>query len=184
MDKRRVDELEFVADRDTLTGMPNRGAFMRAIEAEIEAARRHENNGAGGSGPCLAFIDVDHFKAVNDRYGHSAGDAVLFGVADRLAENLRRPDTLGRIGGEEFAVCMPKVDLHSAKWVAERLRRAVAAEPIATPSGPLPVTVSVGVTPFRPGDSVASMMKRADTAMYAAKRSGRDRVKADSTTTG
>ena len=88
----------------------------------------------------MAFIDVDHFKQVNDQLGHEVGDAVLFGVADRLAENVRRADMLGRIGGEEFAVCMPSVTLQDAEALAERLRRAVTSAPIDTPTGPVPVT--------------------------------------------
>ncbi len=178
LDKRRLDELEFVADRDTLTGIPNRRALVRAAEAEIKAAMTRA--GTGIEGPCLAFIDVDHFKQINDQMGHAVGDAVLFGLADRLADNVRRSDMLGRIGGEEFAVCMPGVSLRDAKALAERLRRTVTAAPFDTPTGPVPITVSIGVAAFKAGDSVADLMKRADTAMYAAKRAGRDRVKAHS----
>jgi diguanylate cyclase (GGDEF)-like protein/PAS domain S-box-containing protein len=178
MDKRRLDELEFIADRDTLTGIPNRRAFLRAIGAEIEAAQTRASAGSVSCGPCLAFIDVDHFKRVNDEMGHGVGDAVLFGMADRLAENVRRLDVLGRIGGEEFAVCMPGVALGDAKALAERLRRAFTMAPIETLSGPVPVTVSIGVTAFKAGDGVELLMKRADLAMYAAKKAGRDRVKA------
>jgi diguanylate cyclase (GGDEF)-like protein/PAS domain S-box-containing protein len=172
LDKRRLDELEFAADRDTLTGIPNRRALLRGIEAEIEAAQALEN----GLGPCVAFIDADHFKHVNDTLGHGAGDAVLYGIADRLADNIRRSDTIGRLGGEEFAVCMPDVTLREAEILAERLRRAVAAQPFDTPAGPVRVTVSIGVTAFNAGDSLTLLIERADAAMYAAKRAGRDRV--------
>ncbi len=175
MDKRRSDELEFAIDRDTLTGIPNRRALLRAMEAEIKAARAR---GAAMVPPCLAFIDVDHFKTVNDRLGHAVGDAVLFGVADRLAENVRRADLLGRVGGEEFAVCMPGILLDDAQVLAERLRRAVMGSAFDTPAGPVSITVSIGVADCRPGDTVARLMRRADTAMYAAKRAGRDRVAA------
>ncbi len=175
LDKRRLDELEVFADRDTLTGILNRRALLRSLESEMrEAAAR-------GAGPCLAFLDVDHFKAVNDTHGHPAGDAVLVGVADRLAENIRRVDTVGRIGGEEFAVCMPSITLSEAASVAERLRRAVGGTPMDTPAGPVTVTISVGVSQWRgDGEAIAEMMARADTALYAAKRAGRDRIVTES----
>jgi diguanylate cyclase (GGDEF)-like protein/PAS domain S-box-containing protein len=178
MDKRRLDELEFVADRDALTGIPNRRALLRAIEAEIKATRVIGDASTELNGLCLAFIDVDHFKRINDELGHAAGDAVLFGMADRLAENVRRSDMLGRIGGEEFAVCMPRITPSDAIALAERLRSAVSAAPFETLSGPVSVTVSIGVAALQKRDSLGRLMKRADTAMYAAKKSGRDRVKA------
>jgi diguanylate cyclase (GGDEF)-like protein len=128
----------------------------------------------------MAFIDVDHFKQVNDQLGHPIGDAVLFAVADRLAENVRRGDMLGRLGGEEFAVCMPRVTIQEAEALAERLRRAVAAAPFETPAGLVSITISIGVAAYKKGDSVVRLMKRADAAMYAAKRAGRDRVTAHS----
>lgn len=171
-DKRRLDELEYVADRDTLTGIPNRRALMRTMDAELQASRLR-----GGAGPCLAFIDVDHFKRVNDEFGHATGDAVLFGIADRLAENVRRMDMVGRIGGEEFAAWMPAIALREAAAIAERLRSAIAAEPFDTPAGPLRVTVSIGVSEAgRNQHSLTDMMDQADHAMYAAKQQGRDRV--------
>jgi diguanylate cyclase (GGDEF)-like protein/PAS domain S-box-containing protein len=179
MDKRRLDELEYLADRDTLTGIPNRRAFLRVMNAELEAA-----NKAGAStsdqGPCLLFLDLDHFKKINDDWGHKVGDSVLCGVADCLAENVRRVDFLGRIGGEEFAVCMPAIDLQDAKALASRLRHAVASVPLATPAGPMNVTVSIGVACFKPGDNADALTARADAAMYAAKRAGRNCVRASS----
>jgi diguanylate cyclase (GGDEF)-like protein/PAS domain S-box-containing protein len=178
MDKRRLDELEYMADRDTLTGISNRRAFLRAVQAECDAARAAGGFAAGVRGPCVAFIDVDHFKRVNDELGHAIGDAVLCGVADRLAENVRRLDILGRIGGEEFAVCMPGVTLKDAKALAERLRCAIFAMGMATPVGPVDITVSIGVACYGEGDTVASVTDRADAAMYDAKRAGRNRVMA------
>ena len=175
LDKRRLDELEYVADRDTLTGVPNRRALLRTTDAELRTARSHAS-----SGPCLAFIDVDNFKQINDRFGHATGDAVLFGIADRLAENVRRVDTLGRIGGEEFAVCMPSIVLREAYAIGERLRQAISAKPFDTPNGPLRVTVSVGVSEARPDEhSLTELLDRADRAMYSAKIAGRDCVASD-----
>jgi diguanylate cyclase (GGDEF)-like protein/PAS domain S-box-containing protein len=180
MDKRRLEELESLANRDTLTGIPNRRAILRTLKAEVECVKAfREGSRVRANGPCLAFIDVDNFKRVNDEKGHAAGDAVLCGVADRLAEIVRRSDTLGRIGGEEFAVCMPRVPLREGKAIAERLRRAVAAQPFETPAGPLAATVSIGVTAYRPGDTPMTLMARADAAMYAAKQAGRDKVRED-----
>lgn len=172
LDKRRLDELEYVADRDTLTGIPNRRALLRTADAEMQAARIHNR-----PGPCLAFIDVDYFKRVNDHFGHATGDAVLFGIADRIAENVRRVDMVGRIGGEEFAVFMPSIFLSEASAIGERLRHAVSGQPFATPAGPLQITVSIGVAEAAPNDyRLSNLMERADRAMYAAKQAGRDRV--------
>lgn len=182
LDKRRLDELECLADRDKLTGIPNRRAFLRAINSEIEAATRESiaNANVLRRGPCVVFMDVDHFKKVNDEFGHPTGDAVLCGIADCLAENVRRVDILGRIGGKGFAVCTPALSLQDATALADRLRSAVAATPLATPAGPIKITVSIGVACFTPGDSVDALTARADAAMYAAKRAGRNLVRANS----
>jgi len=177
LDKRRLDELEHLVDRDTLTGIPNRRAFLRATELEIEASGQRRNSASETKGPCLAFVDVDHFKLVNDQFGHAVGDAVLCSVAECMAENVRRLDILGRIGGEEFAVCMPSVTLQEAKALAERLRWTIARTPMATPIGPVSITVSIGVTCFNVGDAVTTMTERADAGMYAAKQAGRNRVR-------
>jgi diguanylate cyclase (GGDEF)-like protein/PAS domain S-box-containing protein len=178
MDKRRLEELELIADRDALTGIPNRRALLRVIESEIAAMRSLWIAKPTAREACLAFIDVDHFKNVNDVHGHGVGDAVLLGLADRLTENLRRSDMLGRMGGEEFALWMPGVTLQDAQDLVDRLRRVVADEPFDTPAGPLTVTVSVGVTAFQPIDNLVHLMDRADMAMYSAKQAGRNRVMA------
>ena len=180
LDQRRLDELEFAADRDPLTGILNRRAFLRVVEAEIELTQSRGVASDGAVGPCLALIDVDHFKQVNDELGHAIGDAVLYGIADRIADHMRRSETLGRIGGEEFAVCFPGVGLCEGERLAERLRLEVAKAAFQTPCGPVPVTVSIGIAVFAEGDNLSLLMERADIAMYAAKRGGRDRVTADS----
>jgi diguanylate cyclase (GGDEF)-like protein/PAS domain S-box-containing protein len=176
MDKRRLDELEHLADRDTLTGIPNRRAFLRSLKSECDAAAARGLSASNSKSPCLAFIDIDHFKRINDEHGHAVGDAVLFGLADCLAENMRRLDSVGRLGGEEFVVCMPAVALQDAHALAERLRCAVAGTAFDTPVGPVHITVSLGVACYSPGDTVATLMERADDAMYVAKRTGRNRV--------
>jgi diguanylate cyclase (GGDEF)-like protein/PAS domain S-box-containing protein len=177
MDKRRLDELECVADRDTLTGIPNRRALIRTIGSEIEDFRSRGGIDFGAAAPSLAFIAVDHFKSINDRLGHAVGDAVLFGMADRLAENVRRSDTVGRLGGEEFVVFMPAVTLRDASALAERLRRAIASAPFETLSGPMAITVSIGVAALSEGDDLTTLIERADAAMYLAKLAGGGRVK-------
>ena len=170
-EQRRLDELADIADRDTLTGVANRRAFMRQMQAELDrAALGHR------SGPCLAFVDIDHFKQINDASGHDIGDAILFAVADRLSAGLRRADLLGRIGGEEFAVGMPDLPLNDAIAAAAAMRAAVAETPFATPGGSMRVTVSIGVAQASADDALTSLMRRADRAMYTAKQGGRDRV--------
>ena len=176
MDKRRADELEELADRDTLTGIPNRRALLRAIEAQVVTSQHELSTGAKTHGSSLALIDIDHFKQVNDTFGHQTGDAVLCGLADRLVECIRRSDVLGRLGGEEFVVCMPSVPLQSALALAERMRIAVADEPFDTPSGPVSITVSIGVSELLPGGDGQDWMRRADIALYRAKRIGRNTV--------
>lgn len=179
LDKRHLDELEHLADRDTLTGIPNRRAFLRALKSECNVPHVHGLSVSNSKGPCLVFIDIDHFKHVNDERGHPVGDAVLCGVADCLSENIRGLDIFGRLGGEEFAVCMPAVTLQEAKALAELLRCAVARAVFDTPAGPINITVSLGVACYRPGDSVATLMERADAAMYVAKSAGRNQVRVE-----
>jgi diguanylate cyclase (GGDEF)-like protein/PAS domain S-box-containing protein len=176
LDKRRLDELEYVADRDLLTGIPNRRAFLRALEAEILLCREPSGRPELRRPLCMAWIDVDRFKDVNDSFGHATGDAVLFRIAERLAENMRRIDMIGRLGGEEFAVCMPDMAIADAYHLADRLCHVVAATPIETLAGPVFVTVSIGVAELVVLEDSASLMARADAAMYAAKRAGGNQV--------
>ena len=172
LDKRRLDELQTAAERDALTGIPNRRFLLRSIETALRDAA-----GRADPGLCLAYLDIDRFKAVNDTLGHAAGDALLFGIAGRLVETVRRIDLVGRIGGDEFAVCMPSVTAEDALATIECLRRSLAAAPFDTQAGPVRVTVSAGIAVARPGEQdVAALMQRADRAMYAAKHAGRDRV--------
>jgi diguanylate cyclase (GGDEF)-like protein len=177
MEMRRIDELEFIADRDTLTGIPNRGAFQRVLGAEIARIEAGGGAPASAAGLCVAFINVDNFKRVNGAFGRATGNAALVVLAECIADNVRRSDLLGRIGGQEFAVCMPGITLDCAESFAERLRYAVTANPLKTVSGPVRLTVSVGVAIFSAGDSVPSMMMRAANAMCAAKRDGGNSVR-------
>jgi diguanylate cyclase (GGDEF)-like protein len=146
---------------DPLTGLANRRALTAALEQALDA----------GQPFCLALLDIDHFKSVNDTHGHAAGDEVLVRIAGTLRAGSAGHGLLARHGGEEFAWLLPDVDLPQARLQCEFLREAVAFA-----SGALPVTISIGVTQAMPGDGVASVLQRADEALYAAKRAGRDRV--------
>ena len=141
----------------------------------MERARRH--------GPPLAvlLLDIDHFKAINDRRGHLAGDFVLKSLATRLKGLTRKDELLARYGGEEFALVLPECELEAAFACGERVRRAVSDEPFDCDGEPYPVTVSVGVGVLSVGErvAVADLLKRADERLYEAKRTGRNRVAPD-----
>jgi diguanylate cyclase (GGDEF)-like protein len=122
------------------------------------------------------MVDADHFKALNDRHGHAAGDAALRALADRLGERLRTEDVAGRFGGEEFVIGLPDADGHGAAAVAEDVRAAVSARPMTIAGEELTLTVSVGWTTWE-GDDLGQLLARADRAMYEAKAAGRDCVR-------
>lgn len=161
-------ELDRIARHDGLTGLMNRNTLFAILELELERARR-------GTPLCMALIDVDHFKAVNDGFGHLVGDVVLRGVADRLASRLRGGDALGRYGGEEFVVAMPGASIEAGLRLAERLRGQIGAQAIETDQGPLAVTISVGLAQFQGEQTVEQLLHRADQALYQAKAQGRNR---------
>src|SRR6185436_11318492 len=127
---------------------------------------------------CVLMLDIDHFKAVNDRHGHAAGDDVLKLISATFAWGLRDADVCGRIGGEEFAVVLPETGLAQAMQTAERLRLTVAKTAVPTDHAPEPlrVTVSVGVAALSDGESLDELLARADQSLYQAKRAGRNRV--------
>src|SRR5713226_4955936 len=159
---------------DELTGLYNR----RYVFAHLNELLGRMTEGSGGT--ALMLVDIDHFKQVNDRYGHPAGDAVLRQIADRAVRQVRSVDLVGRLGGEEFVVVMPETSLGGAIVVAERLRAAVAEEPfVLQGKGDKPrVTVSVGIAMTGEGnrDTLESLLQRADEALYAAKNAGRNRI--------
>jgi two-component system cell cycle response regulator len=124
------------------------------------------------------MLDADHFKIVNDTYGHPTGDDVLREISARCRKTLRANDILGRYGGEEFVIVFPETNVEEAGAVAERLRAAVAANPIQVGEHALDVTVSIGVAAYSPGHNVERMVERADAALYTAKQDGRNRVRA------
>ncbi len=158
---------------DPLTGCLNRRGITERLVAELSFAGR-DRRPLG-----VAVLDLDHFKSVNDTYGHAAGDAVLQHVAALSRGSLRRIDLFGRLGGEEFAILLPGTDRAGAVLVAERFRREVEGTPARTDAGTIAVTVSMGLTELGPRDPDAdTVLARADAALYQAKRGGRNRVEA------
>jgi diguanylate cyclase (GGDEF)-like protein/putative nucleotidyltransferase with HDIG domain len=168
----RIEEmvrgLANAARTDVLTGLLNRRGFEEAFELELERARR------GGHALSVLVGDLDHFKQINDRFGHHRGDVALTRASEILEQRKRRIDTVARLGGEEFALIVPEADEHAAYMLAERLRTALRED---FRDGPGPVTISFGVASFPAhGDSYETLLGAADDALYAAKELGRDRT--------
>lgn len=172
------ERLRLVGFTDSLTGLYNRRHLEHRLAQEMARAQRHTQPLA-----CL-FIDADHFKSINDAFGHPAGDRVLEALAQRLTGRLRASDIATRYGGEEFAILLPHTDVDSACLLAEQIRREIAAEPVQLGNGEqVPVTVSIGVAAYSPqhlpwpGDSAGKhLLAHADRAVYRAKQAGRNRV--------
>ena len=165
------EQTERLATTDGLTSLANRRTFQSRAAQALAQARRY------GRACAVLITDIDHFKAVNDTYGHPAGDVVLRGVAQMLREQARDTDVVARYGGEEFAVVMPETDLRGALVIAERLREAVAARSFQTELGPVRVTLSVGLAASpQDGTEMDALVQLADACLYRAKREGRNRV--------
>jgi two-component system cell cycle response regulator len=165
------EELRFRATHDELTGLSNRRVVLEAIDREY-ARRRREGGNLG-----IILIDLDHFKNVNDTYGHLAGDAVLKEAARRMTASVRPYDTVGRYGGEEFLVVAPSCDSSGAVKLAERIRESIQALPMPSVAGPVSITASCGVavsTTAKPLDA-QELLRSADEALYRAKGNGRNR---------
>jgi two-component system cell cycle response regulator len=159
------------AIRDPLTGLYNRKHILDMLDMELDQCGRF------GQGLSIMLVDLDHFKAVNDRFGHAAGDQVLSVMAQRMSFGLRKVDQLGRIGGEEFLAYCPQTDLEGARAMAERLREDVMADPIPGLPTSDRVTLSIGLATWDgPEDSPEHLLSRADKALYRAKAEGRNRV--------
>jgi two-component system, cell cycle response regulator len=163
-------ELRHHATFDDLTGLAGRRHFMEELRREIDRARREARP------LTMLSLDADHFKAINDRWGHPAGDEVLRALADALKIGTRSLDVVGRLGGEEFGVLLPGADESIAAMVAERLRRTIATLEIPWRDEVLRIRVSVGVAPWGPEMGPDDLLELVDRAMYAAKEQGRDRV--------
>jgi diguanylate cyclase (GGDEF)-like protein len=172
--RRERDVARKMAEQDMLTGVQSR----RAIEMQLRALATEAR--AGGSGLGVLFVDVDHFKSINDRFGHGIGDACLAAVAQRLQAELRDGDHLGRWGGEEFVALLPGANLDNAHHTSERILRAVSTDPVQIASGEVSITVSIGIAVLDPmHDDMHSLLHRADSALYRAKANGRNRVERD-----
>jgi len=160
-----------IASRDPLTGVFNARAYLAQSEATIQAGAE------AGHGYSVLFVDLDHFKRVNDEHGHAAGDKVLQAAAKALQKGVRHNDIVGRIGGEEFGVLLPQTDLTQALRVAEHLRRNLEQLPIDVGGRSLQITASIGVAHSPDGHvDLPTLQQRADSAMYQAKAAGRNRV--------
>jgi diguanylate cyclase (GGDEF)-like protein len=171
--KQRDDaQMQLLATTDCLTGLANRRAFFEQAEsARLLAARLRKPI-------ALMMLDIDHFKQLNDRFGHASGDEALVLFADVSRRALRDHDIMGRLGGEEFALALPGTDLDGALQAAERLRIAVNQAPLITSGSGYMMTVSIGVVLIEPGEALTAALARADNALYAAKSGGRNRVEA------
>ena len=172
-DRKRMEEtLRRLATQDSLTGLFNRRYFFAVAKREFQRSQRY------GHSLALLLLDIDYFKRINDAYGHRAGDQVLRTVAGIMRNGLRQVDIPCRYGGEEFVMLLPETPLDTAIAVAQRLGATLAATPISTEKGPLPVTVSIGVAGLINGENLTLdlLLERADQAMYTAKQAGRNRV--------
>lgn len=165
-------ELQRTASTDALTELPNRRAFMEALRRSLRRAASDSSRKLS-----LAIFDIDHFKQINDRFGHPAGDEVIREVGRRAGISLRKRDLVGRIGGEEFAVIFPQADLETACMVCERLRLGIADRPVVFSDSIIPFTASIGVADYQEGDDIDHLMARADAALYDAKVGGRNQIR-------
>ncbi|MGQ4276998.1 GGDEF domain-containing protein [Pseudidiomarina sp. E22-M8] len=164
-------QLRMVAERDTLTGLDSRSYFMKRAETLLERSRL-ENSPFS-----LFMIDVDHFKSINDTWGHTRGDLILTKIAEACAQSLRPSDVIGRFGGEEFVVALSHTSPDDAKMVAERLKNNVAALPLNDEMSELRLSVTVGIAAAHAEDvDLDAVITRADKMLYAGKREGRNRV--------
>ncbi|MBB4842515.1 diguanylate cyclase (GGDEF)-like protein [Paucibacter oligotrophus] len=163
-------ELQLMASTDLLTQLPNLRAFRQNYSREVARARRED------SPLIVGMLDVDHFKRINDVYGHPVGDHVLRLLAQVLSEQLRASDLVARVGGEEFALLMPQTELEQAQQICERLRITVSRHRFGTVSQPLAISISIGLARLEPGDDEERVLRAADKALYQAKNEGRNRV--------
>ena len=172
--RKHLEEQRQQAVIDTLTGLANRAGLQKRMSEEFERWQRY------GGQLLLVVLDVDHFKSINDRFGHLAGDKVLRLIALQLSRRLRKTDYIGRFGGEEFVVLMPGTTLEQGAIALEELRAGIEVSPFHFKNEPVRVTISIGYTQFCKGDTLDTVFERADKAMYSAKDQGRNQVIQDS----
>lgn len=172
-DRKRAElELRELAATDALTTLPNRRHFMTRIAAELTRIK-----GLGGQGSAVLMCDLDHFKHINDTWGHAIGDGVLQHFANMLRTQLREIDLVGRIGGEEFAVVLPDTDIERARVFARGVQRRIADTPYSSGGRHIPLTVSIGISDLHTMDDDAELaLSRSDRALYYAKQRGRNRI--------
>ncbi|MBA2922835.1 GGDEF domain-containing protein [Pseudomonas sp. P7] len=165
--------LQHMALRDVLTGILNRRAILDQFSTELERARRD------GSSLAVAMVDIDHFKHINDRYGHLAGDEVIRHCANHLTQRIRHSDSIGRYGGEEFLILLPSTNIEGALSVLDKLRTSLAESSAQYGEAKISVRISIGVCCVVPdeGDAIANLLAKADAALYEAKASGRNTLK-------
>lgn len=174
--KKALVELETLATTDSLTGISNRRHLLTLAEREFQRAQRYRNPFS------ILMLDIDHFKSINDTYGHATGDEALKLMADVTRNALRQVDIFGRFGGEEFVVFLPETPLPDAVTVADRIREAIASVSVAMDDAVIRMTVSIGVATYQTEEpNLDTLLMRADKALYEAKQRGRDRVVADPT---
>jgi diguanylate cyclase (GGDEF)-like protein len=161
---RRFREARQLADLDSLTGLHNRRYFYETLAREVDRAQRYQRRLS------LVIVDVDGFKEINDRIGHLAGDSVLAEISDRIRQVVRSADIPCRVGGDEFAVIVPEVEVGQARQLVGRIQRAVSSQPIARAGR---VRVSAGVADLQPSDTPTSLFERGDESLYAAKHAGK-----------
>ena len=167
----QYNQLQKESLTDVLTGISNRRHFKDILKKEMVKAQRHDR------AMCIAYFDLDHFKAINDGLGHDAGDEVLRKVSSAISETLRAEDSFGRLGGEEFCICMPDTSLNEALIPAERYRLMIEKLTIEYNNKPINVTASFGVTEFKPFlHDINSLLAHADEALYKSKHQGRNQV--------
>lgn len=171
--KEKNRQLAELALRDPLTQLPNRRSLMEQLGQEVARVERRtpEQNHL-----CISMLDVDHFKRINDTWGHDAGDAILCQISDALRKIMRQGDFLGRFGGEEFVIILPESTLEAAQLTAKRIQECVAALEFAELPPGAKITVSQGLAVYRANERIEATIKRADDALYAAKKAGRNQV--------
>lgn len=167
------EKLRIQATHDFLTQLCNRSELMNMMAREISRSRRDKSSVG------IVMIDIDHFKQINDTYGHLAGDEILITLAEQMRQCTRRYDTIGRYGGEEFIIVLPQCAENEVHSVAERIRQTVCKTPYETKEGSVPVSVSLGATWIKPSEQDCTeegLIRVADQALYAAKRQGRNKA--------
>jgi len=173
--QRAYISIEELSVRDTLTGAANRRKLLDVLLDEMSRCKRY------GTPLSVLSLDIDFFKRVNDVYGHAAGDSALIAFVKTCQDQLRTTDMLGRIGGEEFIALLPHTPMHQATTTAQRIRSSIEELSIGYNGSSIRITVSVGVSTFKSGEDMDSLLNRADTALYQAKAEGRNRVVSAST---